>query len=78
MGHTTVESQKLPQLPDPPVCVFSLLTTSQNPPETRDKIPQLLPGEGDRPLPQAGMYSYGMEVPPREQASPPPLRALLA
>jgi len=57
---------------------FSLPTASQNAPETRDQIPQLLPGEGDRPLPQAGTYSYGMEVAPREQTSPPPSPACSA
>lgn len=66
-------------LRSPPSLCFSLPLISQNAPETRNQIPQLLPGEGDRPLPQAGMYSSRNGNIPREQLSPPPpLHALLA
>lgn len=56
----------------------SLLTASQNASEARDQTPQLLPGEGDRPLPQAGTYSCKTGVAPWDQLSPPPLHALLS
>lgn len=36
---------------------FSPPSVSQNAPEAGDQITQLLSGEGDRSLPQAGMYS---------------------
>lgn len=56
----------------------SLLTASQNASEAGDQTPQLLPGEGDRSLPQAGMYGCETGVAPRGQVSPPPLHALLS
>lgn len=76
--------QQLPQLPEVTPCLcFSLPPLSQNAAETRNQIPQLLPGEGDRPLPQAGTYSSRNGNIPREQPSPlppppSPLNALLA
>lgn len=72
--------QQLPQLPKVTPCLcFSLPPISQNSPETRNQVSQLLPGESDRPLPQAGTYSSVNGNIPREQPSPPPpLHALLA